>query len=293
MSSCQCCLTSHPLRLIERLSSSIQTIKLIRTNCSIFENILLDEYEHLERISSNLNRYLIHYGTISNEISQFTKQLNNRLENLTKVLHELECLTRKCSIWLKNNSVKGIRSQLKHYGKQLDTFIRFVEQHSYIIQYKNTFWKDFSIFQINYHQQCLQMDLIEREHMKLFIESIRLFSSIISPGKRISTINIDRDINEWKEKNKFRITWLPDEHHQKETTDLIEAENKPKLVEESSSDIEIKAIDNSSNDRQENYAYKSNLSWSFTIAKKKEDLLVGYLFSFQMKKLLAGLKCET
>jgi hypothetical protein len=287
MSSCKCCLTSHPLRLIERLSSSIQTIKLIRTNCSIFKNILLDEYEHLQRISSNLNRYLIHYGSISNEISQFT---NNRLENITKVLHELECLTRKCSIWLKKNSVKGIRSQLKHYGKQLDIFIRFVEQNSYKNNLQKTFWKDFSIFQTNYQQQCLQMDFIEREHMKLFIESIRLFSSIISPGNnehRISTINIDQDINEWKEKNKFRLTWLPDEHQQKESTDLIEAENKPKLVEESSSDIEIKAIDNSSNDRQESYAYKSNLSWSFTIANKKEDLMVGYLFSFQMKKLLA------
>jgi hypothetical protein len=230
MSTCRCCLIPHPSRLVERFNSSIQTIKLIRRNCSIFENILLDEYEQFERISSNLNKYLMHYGTISTQIyshlSQFTIRLNNRLENLTKLLYELECLTIKCSIWLKNNPTKSIRSRLKHYVKQLDLFNNFVEQHSYIIQYKNNltkkFWKDFSIYQTNYQQQSLQMDSIEHEHMKLFIESIQLFFSIISPENHdqiIPTITIDQTINEWKERNKFRILWMTNEHHEKENND--------------------------------------------------------------------------
>jgi len=273
MSSCQCCLKPHPIRLIERHNSSIQIIKLIHKNCSIFENILLDEYEYLERISSNLNKYLMQYGTISNQIfsflSQLIIQLNKRLENLRKYLYELDCLIIKCSIWLKNNSIKQIHSQLKHYKKQLNSF----EQHSHIIQYKNNltkkFWKNFTIFQTNYQQQCLQMDLIEYEYMKLFLDSIQLFSSIISlenNEKFISTINIKQNITEWKEKNKFHITWIPNEHHQKE--------NNEKVLEKISSDIEIKAIDNCSNDNQDKYAYESNLNWSFTIAKPKEDLKV-------------------
>ena len=298
MSSCRCCLIPHPLRLIERLNSSIHTIKFIRRNCSIFENILLDEYEHVERISSNLNKYLMHYGTISNQIysylSQLLIRLNNRLENLTNCLYEIEFLTIKCSIWLKNlsnnNSIKQIRSQLKQYGKQLDLCQNFVEQHPYIIQYKNDlsqltkkFWKDFSnfhrTFQTNYQHQCLQMDSIEREHLKIFFQSMKLFSSIISPGNNwniISSNNIDQDINEWREKNKFRITWVLDEHQQKDN--LIKDTNDDtshELVEQSSSDIEIKAIDDCSSDNQsdtkEKYAYESNLSWSFTIGKKEED----------------------
>jgi len=275
MLSCQCCLTPHPIRLIERYNSSIQTIKLIHKNCSIFENILLDEYENLERISSNLNKYLMHYGTISNQIfsylSQLIIQLNNRLENLRKILYEFECLTIKCSLWLKNNSIKQIYSQLKSYKKQLDSFEIFVKQHPHIIQYKNNhltkkFSKDFSIFQTNYKQQCLQMDSIEYEHMKLFLDSIQLFSSIILSGNNeniISNINIEQNINEWKDKNKFHITWLPNEHQQKEN------------IEQSSSDIEIKAIDNCPNDNQDKYVHESNLSWSFTIAKTKEDISVG------------------
>ncbi|CAF1055023.1 unnamed protein product [Adineta steineri] len=257
MSSCQCCLTSHPLRLIERLNSSIQIIKLIRRNCSIFEAILLNEYEQLERISVNFNRYLIHYNTISNQIffilSQFIKQLNNRLENLTKILYELECLTKNCTIWLKNNSIKSLRSQLKSYGKQLDLFIHLNKQYSY----KTNLPKKFSIFQINYQQQCLQMDLIERDYLKLFLTSIQLFLLIISnetDRNIFPTINIDQDIKQWTEDNKFHITWLPNEHQQ---------------IEQSSSDIEIKAIENDNN--QAKYAYESNLSWSFTIAKKEDD----------------------
>jgi hypothetical protein len=298
MSSCRCCLIPHPLRLIERLNSSIHTIKFIRRNCSIFENILLDKYEHLERISSNLNKYLMHYGTISNQIftylSQFRIQLNNRLENYTNFLYEIEYLTIKCSIWLKNlsnnNSIKQIRSQLKHYGKQLNLFHNFVEQHPNITEYKNDlshltkkFWKDFSIFhvtfQTNYQQQCLQMDSIEREHMKIFFQSIQLFSSIISPGNNwniFSTINIDQDINEWREKNKFRITWVLDEHQEKEN--LIKNINKELISYESSSDIEIKAIEDCLSDNQsdtkEKYAHESNLSWSFTIGKMEEDMSV-------------------
>jgi hypothetical protein len=273
MSSCQCCLKPHPIHLIERHNSSIQIIKLIHKNCSIFENILLDEYEYLERVSSNLNKYLMQYGTISNQIfsflSQLIIQLNKRLENLRKYLYEFDCLIIKCSIWLKNNSIKQIHSQLKHYKKQLNSF----EQHSHIIQYKNNltkkFWKNFTIFQTNYQQQCLQMDSIEYEYMKLFLDSIQLFSLIISSEnneKFISTINIKQNINEWKEKNKFHITWIPNEHNQKE--------NNEKFLEKISSDIEIKAIDNCSNDNQDKYVHESNLSWSFTLAKPKEDLKV-------------------
>ena len=81
----RCYLTTHPLNLVERFNSSVQTIKLIHRICSIFENILIDEYEHLERISSNFIEYLMHCGTISNQIfsysSQFTIQLNNRLDH--------------------------------------------------------------------------------------------------------------------------------------------------------------------------------------------------------------------
>ncbi|CAF0770049.1 unnamed protein product [Rotaria sp. Silwood1] len=286
MSSCRCCLVPHPLRLIERFNLSIQTIKLIRRNCLIFENIFLDEYEHLERISSNLNKYLIHSNTISNQIysylSQLTRQFNNRLENLRIFLNKFECLIIKCSIWLKTNSIKSIHSQLKYYRKKFDLFNKFFVQHSNINSYKNNlikkFRNDFSIFQINYQQYCLQMDSIEYKHIKVFLESIQLFSSIISLENNNminSTINIDHNIKEWKEKNKFHITWLPDEHQQNEKNNhLLTFENENKHVEQTSSDIEIKAIDNCSNDSQDKYAYESNLSWSFTIAKKQENISV-------------------
>jgi hypothetical protein len=162
----------------------------------------------------------------------------------------------------------------------LDSFVNFVEQNSHIIQYKNNltkkFWKDFSIFQKNYQQKCLQMNSIEYEHMKLFLDSIHLFSFILSSGineKIISTINIDQNIKEWNEKNKFHITWVPDEHHGKET--------HVKLMKQSSSDIEIKAIDNCSSDNQDKYVHESNLSWSFTIAKIKEDISVGNIKSIE------------
>ncbi|CAF0765745.1 unnamed protein product [Rotaria sordida] len=283
MSSCRCCLTPHPLRLIERFNLSIQTIKLIRRNCTIFENILLDEYEHLERISSNLNKYLIDKSIISNQIysclSQITSQLNNRSENLIKSLNKFEYLTIKCSIWLKTHSIKSIHSQLKYYKKQFDLFNNFIEQHSYKNNLTKKFQNNFSIFQTNYQQQCLQMDSIEYEHIKLFLESIQLFSSIISiennnnNNKINSIININQNINEWKEKNKFHITWLPDEHQQNEKNiHLLKLDNDDKHIEQSSSDIEIKAIDNCSNHSQDKYAYESNLSWSFTIANKQEDL---------------------
>ncbi|CAF3940439.1 unnamed protein product [Rotaria sp. Silwood2] len=284
MSSCRCCLTPHPLSLIERFNLSIQTIKLIHRNCFVFKNILLDEYEHLARLSTNLNNYLMHSSTISNRIysclSQLTSQLNNRLENIIKFLNKFKCLTIKCSIWLKTNSIKSIHSKLKYYKKQFDLFNNSIEQqHSCINSYKNNLTKkfrnNFSIFQTNYQQQCLQMDSIEYEHMTLFLESIQLFSSIVSlenNNKINSTINIDQNINEWKEKNKYHITWLPDEHQQNKNIHLLKLETDDKHIEQSSSDIEIKAIDNCSNHSQDKYAYESNLNWSFTIAKKQEDL---------------------
>ncbi len=82
----------------------------------------------------------------------------------------------------------------------------------------------------------------------------------------ISATNINQTINEWKETNRFYITWLPNEHQSKETS--------AKPLEQSSSEIEIKAIDDGSNANQDRYAHESNLSWSFTIANTKEDVSV-------------------
>lgn len=215
---------SSPLRLIERYKSSIQTIKLIHKNCLIFENLFFDNYEYFERILTNLNKYLMQYDRISHEIysylSQLIIELKNYLKNLTKILYSFDCLIIKCSNWLKNYSKKSIFSQLKSSKKQFDKFLK-----------ENNLTKKFSTFQTNYQQQCLQMDSIESEHMKLFLESIQLFSSII---------NID----------------------QKE------------ILQKSKSDFEIKAIENYPNDNENKYVHESNLSWSFTIAKTKEDLMV-------------------
>ncbi|CAF3663156.1 unnamed protein product [Rotaria socialis] len=278
MSSCQCCLTPHPLSLVERFNLSIQTIKLIRRNCSIYENILLDEYEHLERLSSNLNKYLMLFSTKSNQIlsylRQVTIQLNNRFETSMKFLNRFECLTIKCSTWLKTNSTKSIHSQLKYYRKKFDFFNNSMEQNFYKNYLGKTFSHDFSIFQINYQQLSLQMDSIEREHIKLFFEGIQLFSLLISlenNDKISSIINVDQIISEWKDKNKVHITWLPDEHQQNKNRPLLALENN---VKQTSSDIEIKAIDDCSNSSQDKYAIESNLSWSFTIANKQEDLSV-------------------
>jgi hypothetical protein len=213
------------------------------------------------------------YGQISHPIfsyvSQLFLQINHRLENLRKFLYEFECLTTKCSIWLKKNSIKQIYSQLKHSKKQFESLENFVQRHSHLIQYQNNvtkkFWKDFSDFQSNYQQQCIQMDTIEYEHMKLFLDSIQLFSSR-NDEKIIPNINIQQIINKWKENNKFRITWLPNEHQP--------IENNEKIIEQSSSDIDIKAMEDCANDNQDKYVHESNLSWSFTIAKTKEDLSV-------------------
>ncbi|UJR37008.1 hypothetical protein I4U23_029715 [Adineta vaga] len=275
MSSCQCCLTSHPSRLIERFNVSIQMMKLIRKSSLIFENILIEEHEQIERLLSKFNKHLM-YNTKTVYLSQFTSQLKMRLETITKLLYELECLTIKCLIWSKNHSTKSIRSQLKHSRKQLDLFIDFKEQNSSIISYKTKlsrkFSKDFSLFQSNYQQLCLQMDTIEQEYMKIFIESMQLFSKIIPSENQekisLSMINIQENINEWKDKNKFHISWLPNEHHHRQTeTDQIH-------VEQSLSDIEIKAIDNATGDNEAKFVHKSNLSWSFTLAKKKEESLI-------------------
>ncbi|CAF4475676.1 unnamed protein product [Rotaria socialis] len=118
------------------------------------------------------------------------------------------------------------------------------------------------------------MDSIEREHIKLFFEGIQLFSLLISlenNDKISSIINVDQIISEWKDKNKVHITWLPDEHQQNKNRPLLALENN---VKQTSSDIKIKAIDDCSNSSQDKYAIESNLSWSFTIANKQEDLSV-------------------
>ncbi|CAF1681453.1 unnamed protein product, partial [Adineta ricciae] len=248
------CLTPHPSRLIERLNVSILTIKWIRKNCFIFENILFDEDDNLERFSVNLNRYQAKF----NRIFPLTSQVKTRSEYLTKLLYELECLTIRCSVWLKNNSTKAIRSRLKHFGKRLDMFIHWKE-NAQKMNVSRKFSTEFSIFQTNYQQFCVQMDNIQREYLNLFFESIELFAKIIPTENpeafRFSRQNIDKSLNEWKEQNRFHIPWLPDEHQQPKETD-----------------IEIKVIDNSAGDHEAKYVHKSNLSWSFIAPEKEEEL---------------------
>ncbi|CAF1681209.1 unnamed protein product, partial [Adineta ricciae] len=246
--------TSHPSRLIERLNVSIRTIKLIRKNCSIFENILFDEDENLERFSVNLNRY----QTMFNRTFPLTSQVKTRSEYLTKLLYELECLTIRCSLWLKNNSTKAIRSRLKHFGKQLDMFV-LCKQNVQKMNVSRKFSTEFSIFQTNYQQICVQMDNIQCEYLNLFFESVELFAKIIPTENRevfrFSRENIDESLNEWKEQSRFHIPWLSDENQQSKETD-----------------IEIKVIDNSAGDHETKYVHKSNLNWSFTVPEKEEEL---------------------
>ena len=242
-----CCLI-HPQRLFERYKLSIKTIKFIQKYCSIFESILLNEYEQLERFST---KYLMQYNPI-------VSQLNHRLECLSQIFYDIQCLTMKCSIWLKNYSIKSIHCQLKSSRKQFSLLEKFVEEH--LIEYENKltrkFWKDFSNFQKNYQQQSVQMDSIEFEHMKLFLESIQLFSFGNHHINPISVNDIELYIKQWKEKNQFHIKWLPNEH----------------FIEKSSSDIDIKPIDDYSS--QDTYAHESNLSWSFITPKTTEDFSV-------------------
>lgn len=253
------CLTPHPSRLIERLNVSIRTIKLIRKNCFIFEDVLFVECENLERFAMNLNKY----QTKFHQTFPLTSQVKTRSEYLTKLVYELECLTIQCSLWLKNNSTKAIRSQLKHFSKRLDVLIRCKENAQ-----KINVSKKFSIFQTNYQQFCVQMDNIQREYLNLFFESVELFAKIIPTENReefrFSRENIDENLNEWKEQNRFHIPLLLDKHHESNETN----------VEQSPSDIEIKAIDNSAGDHETKYVHKSNLSWSFTVPKKAEELPV-------------------
>lgn len=261
MSSCRCCLKPHPLSLIERFNLSIQTIKLIRRNCSIFENLLLDEYEHLERIISNLNKYLMRHTTKSTSVlsylSQANIQLNRRLENSIRSLNQYEYLRIKCSVWLKTYSKKSIHSRLKYYRKQFEIFNNSLGQN-----FTRKSFHNFSIFQKNYHQFSLQMDSIEHEHIKLLFESIQLFS----PLENLDKINVLTIINDWKENHKIHLTWLPNEHQ------------NSALSINRSSDIDIRAIDDSSS--QDKYTIKSNLSWSFTIAQQAESPSVGFCRNF-------------
>lgn len=273
MSDCECCLPAHPTRLLERLHLSIQTVKLIRSNCSIFEMLLMDEYEHFERLTSSLNRYLMHYGSISEPIfahlSRWIVQINARSEVIVRLLHELECLTNQCSVWVKRNTGRATRSQLKRDGKRLDALLRSHAQRSS----SRKLSADFSTFRESYERLCLQMDSIERDHLKLFVRSGQLFSLIVGMTTTENSsfvVQADQHVNEWKEKNRFHIPWLPDTHHQVK-------EDKPTFAEPSDSEIDIKSIDGDMGDVESKLAYESNLSWSFTFVEKEELPLTGEL----------------
>ena len=281
MSTARCCLSPHPSRLLERLETSIYTVKFIRTTASILQTRLTDEYEHLESISCNLHRYFMHYGPVSSGVfdsfSELLTEINGRMTKLTDLQYEVECLTRKCSIWLKNlsnnSALKLIRTELKRYGKQFVTFQRRVKTHADSSSLTKTFWNDFSSFQTSmttsYAYQCSQMDLIERDFLALFIQSIPLFVSIVSTDQRCQTskINTDDEMHRWREKNTFHIPWLPEDHEQKQ--DDVSVESSP-------SNIDIQIIESSSNmsptETREIYPYAPNWDWLFPSSKPDEDL---------------------
>ena len=296
MSASRCCLAPHPSRLLERLKTAICTAEFIRKTSSILQTRLTDEYEHLERISCHLHRYFVHNGPISNRIfvscSEFMTEINRRMSKLTNLQYEAECLTMKCSIWLKtlsnNSALKLIRAELKRSGKQFDTFQHYVGTHPDSSSLNRKFWSDFSTFQTNmetnYAYQRSQMDLMEREFMTIFIQSIPLFVSIVSTDYRCPTsaINIDEEMTRWREQNTFHIPWLPETHGQK-SDDLPlphpSVESNEKLAESSSSNIDIQISESSSNvsaiEARDLHPYVPNWDWLFPSSQPDEDLSVG------------------
>jgi hypothetical protein len=293
----------HPLRLVERLKTSIETIKLIRTISSLFQERLLNEYKHLQAISYHINRYTICHKSICDAMQLLTP-IQQRLVKLCRYLNEIQCLTIKCSIWLKNvsnnGSIKLIRIQLERYGKQYETLKNYVQQsidtsnkRKDSFKWTERFRNELSIFQQtlrnNYDDQCQQMDLVERQSMVLFIESMSVFVSIVSSEthEQILTVNIERELCLWKKRNTCRIPWLPDEHQP-----IVESDDQTmKLVSSASSssanvDIQIVEhnVDENSTDTRTTHAYESNWDWLLPSNKDNENLMVS---SFNM----AGMVC--
>ena len=252
MSSCQCCFKPHPHQLLQRYSSAIHSIKCIRKTSIILEDLLLDKSEQVERILVNVNNYFIQDVSSSHLVTshciRLIKQLNDRLNQSMRSLAQLEGLVKKCSIWLKKNNKKTFRRQLKSFCKQFDRLHQFD--------------KDFPRFHREYHQQTLHMDAIEYEHLKLFLDSYRIFASSLLLEKPSTTIDIEQIIQEWNEQNRFHIPWLSNEH---------------KTIEHTPSEIDIQPIDDGAS--QDTYAYASNLSWSFTVPLLNDDLSGGEIAS--------------
>lgn len=228
MSSCQCCFKPLPHQLLERYLSSIQSIKIIRKNSLIFEQFLLDQSEYFQEIITNSS-------FLASNWSRLIRYLNEHLHQSRKSFDQLEYLIRQCSIWLKTHHTRKLRRLLKSFHRRFEKLQKSK--------------KGLTKFRSNYDRQVLQMDTIESEHLKIFQQSLRIFSSILSFDCSLNTINIPQIIDQWKEHHRFRIPWLLNEHQ------II-----PPL---SSSEIEIKPLNDSTS--QDTFAHTSNLSWSFTV----------------------------
>ena len=252
----------QPSDLLAYVQSSITTVKFLRRTCAIFEGILSDEYEHLEKIASNLEKYLMHYGTISDvvflSLSRFSMEISRRLETLNHLLHEMECSTVRCTIWLKNHSMKLLRSRSRRCRKYSIESAHDSRPCS----------KALAVFQAN----LSPVDSLDGDFMKLCIDSIRLFSSIITPGGdcRRRAIEIDQAVNEWEDNRSFQIARSSNEN--------LVCRTVKSPVDPAASDVDIRVIDSPTDDpapaERETYAYKSTVIWPLIVDHKSEEISV-------------------
>lgn len=125
-----------------------------------------------------------------------------------------------------------IYTYLSQFIKELNNYLKNLTKNLYEI---DCLIMKCSIWLKNYKKKSLQIDSIEQEHMKIFFQSLHLFSSIIS----------------------------------------LNNEKTPNIIEKSISNFEIKSIENYSNENNPNkYVHESNLTWSFVTADMKENLMV-------------------
>lgn len=214
----------HPSDLLVCLRSSITTVKFLRRTCTILESFLSDEYEHLEKLALHLDRYLMHYGTISDvvfaSLSRFSMEIGQRLETLNRLLHEMKGSTVKCTIWL-----KLLRSRPRAL-----TFVQADRS---------------------------PVGSLDGEFLKLCIDSIQLFSSIITPASDCRRRSINQPVNSREDHRSLQID--------RSSNEKLVCQTVMSLVDSIASDVDTRVLDTAADDppsaERETYAYESNLLW--------------------------------
>ena len=117
----------------------------------------------------------------------------------------------------------------------------------------------------------LPVDSFDQKFMTLYIESIRLFSSIVTPDSdyRRRSIEINPTVNEWEDKRSFLID--------RSSNEKLVCRTVKSAVDSAVSDVDIRVIDDAPDDpplaERETYTHEFNL----IVDDRKEEISVGSL----------------